>query len=218
MSSNLEIARQQMVDQQLHTWDVFDQRVLDVVRALDREKFVPEAYRKLAFADTAIPLSHGQLMLPPKIVGRILQALAAKPDDVVLEVGTGSGFLSACLGRLASRVSSLEIVPELAQQATTNLQQAAVNNVVVRVADGMQLDAMAAYDAIALTGSLPIYDERFQNALKQGGRLFVVVGEAPLMEAWCVTRIGQREWQRDSLFETVLAPLTNAPRPSPFVF
>src|ERR1700755_2293529 len=109
MSLNREIARQQMVDQQLHTWDVFDERVLDVVRALEREKFVPEAYRKLAFADTAIPLSHGQQMLPPKIVGRILQALAVKPDDVVLEVGTGSGFLSACLGRLGNRVTSLEI-------------------------------------------------------------------------------------------------------------
>ncbi|MET0536092.1 MAG: methyltransferase domain-containing protein, partial [Steroidobacter sp.] len=138
--------------------------------------------------------------------------------DIALEIGAGSGFLSACLGKLAARVRSLEIIPELAELARRNAFEAAINNVSVEAADGMQLNEQSAYDVIAVTGSLPLYDERFQQALRIGGRLFVVVGQAPVMEAWQVTRVGEREWQRVGLFETVVAPLINAPRPSAFVF
>lgn len=215
---NIELARDQMIEHQVHAWEVFDERVLNAMRQMPREQFASPAYQGVAFADAPIPLPHGQIMLPANIQGRILQALLPTPSDIALEVGAGSGYLSACLGRLAARVRSLEIFPELAELSQRNLFAAAVNNVSVEVADGMQLTEQSSYDVIAVTGSLPLYDERFQQALRIGGRLFVVVGQAPVMEAWQVTRVGEREWQRVSLFETVVAPLVNAPRPSAFVF
>lgn len=215
---NTAAAREQMIEQQVRTWDVLDERVLDVMRQIPREQFAPERYRDVAFADAPIPLSHGQSMLPAKVHGRILQALAIAPEDAALEVGAGNGYLSACLGRLALRVRSLEIHADLAEQARSHLFAAAINNVAVEVADAMRLDEQSAYDVIAVTGSLPLYDERFQQALRIGGRLFVVVGQAPVMEAWKVTRVGEREWQREGLFETVIEPLIHAPRPSAFVF
>lgn len=215
---NIELAREQMIGQQVNTWEVLDDRVLEVMREMPRELFVPEAWRGVAFADAPIPLPHGQSMLPPKVHGRILQALSLQPADVALEIGTGSGFLSACMGKLAARVRSVEIVPQLAEFARANLLAAAVNNVAVEAADGMQLDEELAYDAVAVTGSLPLYDERFQRSLKIGGRLFVVVGQSPVMEAWKITRVGEREWQREGLFETVIQPLVNAPKPPEFVF
>ncbi len=215
---NLQAAREQMVEQQVRAWDVLDERVLQTMLQVQREEFAPLRYRDVAFADSSIPLAHGQTMLPAKVHGRILQALAVGEGDVALEVGAGSGYLSACLGKLASRVRALEIFPELAEQARANLLAARINNVSVEAADGMQLNEQSAYDVIAVTGSLPIYDERFQQALRTGGRLFVVVGQPPVMEAWRVVRVGEREWQRQALFETVVEPLVNAPRPSAFVF
>ena len=215
---NIEVARQQMVEQQVHAWDVFDERVLDAMRLIRREEFAPAPFSEIALADAPIPLPHGQSMLPAMIHGRILQALAVGPADIALEIGTGSGYLSALLGRLAARVRSLEIFPELAELARRNLFAAAANNVAIEVADAMQFTEQSAYDVIAVTGSLPLYDERFQQALRIGGRLVVVVGQSPVMEAWQVTRIGEREWQRVGLFETVIEPLVNAPRPSAFVF
>lgn len=215
---NIEAARLQMIEQQVHTWDVFDERVLAVMGEVKRERFVPAQWRGTAFADGPIPLAQGQVMLPPKIQGRILQALELKPADLVLEVGTGSGYLAACLGKLAARVRSLEIFPQLADAARANLLDAAINNVAVDTADALQLDEVGQYDAIAVTGSLPVYDERFQRALKPGGRLFIVSGSAPVMEAWKITRVGEREWLREGLFETVIDPLVNAARPPGFVF
>jgi len=215
---NIEVAREQMIEQQVHAWDVFDERVLAVMREIRREQFAPARYQDVAFADSPIPLAHGQTMLPAKVHGRILQALAVEPGDVALEVGAGSGYLTACLGKLASRVRSLEIFPELAEQARSNLLAARINNVAVEAGDATQLNEQSSYDVIAVTGSLPLYDERFQQALRIGGRLFVIVGQAPIMEAWRVMRVGEREWQRQGLFETVVEPLVNAPRPSAFVF
>jgi protein-L-isoaspartate(D-aspartate) O-methyltransferase len=215
---NIEAAREQMIEQQVRAWDVLDERVLEVMRLVHRDEFTPDRYRSVAFADSPIPLAEGQWMLPAKVHGRILQALAVQPDELALEIGTGTGYLTACLGKLASRVRSLEIFPALAEEARGRLLRAAVNNAAVEVADGMRFEEQAAYDVIAVTGSLPLYDERFQQALRPGGRLFVVVGQAPVMEAWKVTRVGEREWQRESLFETIVDPLVNAPRPSSFVF
>lgn len=215
---NLEAAREQMVEQQVRAWDVLDERVLQTMLQVQREQFAPARYRDVAFADSAIPLAHGQTMLPAKVHGRILQALAVTEGDLVLEVGAGSGYLSACLGKLAARVRSLEIFPELAEQARANLLAARVNNVSVEAADAMQFNEQSGYDVIAASGSLPTYDERFQQALRIGGRLFVIVGQPPIMEAWKVVRVGEREWQRQALFETVIEPLINAPRPSAFVF
>lgn len=213
-----EAARQQMIDQQIRAWEVLDDGVLETLRAVPRELFVPAAYRDLAFADTAIPLAQGQQMLAPKVEGRILQALALTPDDQVLEIGVGSGYLAACLARLAARVRALEIFPDIAERAAVNLQLAAVNNAVVETMDAMQFSADRAYDAIAVTGSLPLWDERWQRALKIGGRMFMVVGSAPIMEAWKITRVSEGEWQRETVFETMLPALINAPHPSAFVF
>ncbi len=215
---NTEPLREQMIEQQVRAGDVLDNRVLEAMREIRREVFAPEAYRQVAYADAPIPIPNGQSMLPPIVHGRMLQALAANPEDVALLVGTGTGYLAACLGRLASRVRAIEIFPDLVERTRANLFAVAVNNVGVELGDGMQLDEQGAYDVIAITGSLPLYDERFQRALRIGGRLFVVVGQAPVMEAWKVTRIGEREWQRESLFETVIDPLINAPQPPRFVF
>jgi protein-L-isoaspartate(D-aspartate) O-methyltransferase len=215
---NFEAAREQMIEQQVRAWDVFNDDVLNAMREVRREDFVTKGLHNVAFADSSIPLPHGQTMLSPSVHGRILQALAVTPNEIVLEIGAGSGYLSACLGRLGSRVRSLEIIPELAELARANLLNAAANNVAVEVGDGTKLDEPGLYDVIAVTGSLPVYDERFQLALKPGGRLFVIVGQAPAMEAWLVTRMGEREWQRQSLFETVVDPLINAAQPPAFVF
>ena len=215
---NTEAVREQMIEQQVRAGDVLDMRILDAMRRVRREMFAPEAYRQVAYAEAAIPLPCGQTMLPPVIHGRILQALSPSPSEVVLVVGAGTGYLAACLSQLAARVRALEIFPELADQARANLLAAAANNVGVETADGMQLDEQGIYSAIAVTGSLPQYDERFQRALRVGGRLLVVVGQPPVMEAWKVTRVGEREWQRESLFETVIDPLINAPRPPAFIF
>ena len=215
---NLEAARRQMIDQQVRAWDVLDDAVLATLQAVPRQHFVPEAFREAAFADLAIPLGHGQHMLPPKVDGRILQAPEIHRDDSVLEVGTGSGFLAACLARLGRQVRSLEIVEELAETAARRLRTLSVTNVTVECADATRLDERDAYDVIAVSASLPVYDPRFERALTVGGRLFVVVGEAPLMEARLVSRVAPGEWLTTSLFETCIDPLVNARRPPAFNF
>jgi protein-L-isoaspartate(D-aspartate) O-methyltransferase len=218
MNTNLETARQQMIDQQVRAWEVLDDRVLETLASVPREQFVPETYHDVAFADTAIPLGHGQAMLPPKIEGRILQALALGRGDDVLEVGTGSGFFAACLARMASRVRSVDIFPDFVEGAAKLLKAHSVTNVTAEAADATKLTETGRYDAIALTASLPAYDPRFERALKVGGRLFVVVGTEPVMEARLVTRVAAEEWVTEALFETVLTPLINARRPPGFVF
>ena len=215
---NTAAVREQMIEQQVRAGDVLDERVLNAMREVRRELFAPEQYRKIAYVDAAIPIGHGQSMLPPMLHGRILQALDPDPNDVALLVGAGTGYLAACLGALVARVRALELFPDLAEWGRANLLAVAANNVAVEVEDGMRTDEQGSYNVVAVTGSLPIYDERFQRSLRIGGRLFVVVGREPIMEAWRVTRIGEREWQRESLFETVIDPLVNAPRPPDFIF
>jgi len=211
-------ARRQMIEQQVRAWDVLDADVLDVMGRLPREEFAPPAYRDLALADMRVPLAHGQAMLSPKLEGRILQSLAIKRDDAVLEVGTGSGWFAACLAGLARSVRTLEIFPDLAETAGDNLARNGVRNVTVEAMDAMTLLPGVDYDVIALTGSLPMHDPRFEQCLAMGGRLFVVVGQGPAMEARLVTRVGRDEWMRESLFETVVDPLLHAEQPSRFVF
>jgi protein-L-isoaspartate(D-aspartate) O-methyltransferase len=218
MSMNLEVARTQMVNQQVRAWDVLDPTVLAVLAQVPREQFVPPRFRQLAFADTAIPLPAGQVMMTPQLEGRLLKALTIRGTDRVLEVGTGSGFLTACLARLASRVTSLEIIPELADTARRNLRSAATWNAEVRTADVFQYRPDEPWDVIAVTGSVPQPDERFQRWLAEGGRLFIVVGEAPLMEARLITRTGPDQWATTTLFETSVPALRNAPSPSKFRF
>jgi protein-L-isoaspartate(D-aspartate) O-methyltransferase len=218
MSISIEVARTQMVNQQVRAWDVLDPSVLAVLSAVPREQFVPPRYRKLAFADTAIPLRGNQVMLTPQIEGRLLQALALRGTDRVLEVGAGSGFLTACLGRLAASVTSLEILPELADEARRNLRTVSTWNAEVHAADAFSYRPDGLWDAIAVTGSLPVPDERFQHWLKDGGRLFIVTGEEPLMWARLITRQGPDRWATTTLFETSLPALLNAPRPIKFKF
>ena len=211
-------ARQQMVDQQIRTWEVLDPRVLDVLSAVPREAFVPAAYRELAFADAPIPIGFGQHMLAPLLQGRILQALGINSSDSVLEVGTGTGYLSACMSLLGASTHSIDIQAEFTAAAAANLRAVPQARVSLERRDAFSSAAFSEYDAIAVTGSLPVYDARFQKALRIGGRLFAVVGVAPVMDAILVRRVDSTEWIRESLFETVIAPLLNAPSPQGFVF
>ena len=211
-------ARRQMVDQQIRAWEVLDPRVLDVLSAVPREAFVPPAYRELAFADTPIPIGFGQSMLAPVLQGRILQALALNASDAVLEVGTGTGYLAACLSLLGSSTRSIDIRAEFTAAAAVNLRAVPQARVDLETRDAFGSAALGEYDVIAVTGSLPVYDTRFQLALRVGGRLFAVVGVAPVMDAVLVRRVDSTEWIRESLFETVIAPLINATAPQGFVF
>jgi protein-L-isoaspartate(D-aspartate) O-methyltransferase len=210
--------REQMIEQQVRAWDVLDGRVLDVLRKVPRDRFTPEAQRFLAYADSEVPLPRGQHMLRPSVVGRLLQALELSSTDNVLEIGTGTGFVTACLRIAAVRVRSIEIFPELAEMARKNLDSAGLRDIDVVTADALKVDTGARYNAIAVTGSLPLYDERFQQQLEIGGRLFVVVGEPPVMEARLIRRTGEGSWSSESLFETVIDPLVNARRLPEFRF
>lgn len=218
MIEELEAARRQMIGQQVRGWDVLDARVLETLAAVPRERFVPEGYRGVAFADTSIPIGHGQFMLPPKIEGRMLQALAIERGARVLEIGTGTGFFAACLAELAGQVESLEIHGDLAAGAKRNLAAQGIAGVRVETADAMQRPLAGDYQAIAVTGSLPVYDSRFERALTVGGRLFIVVGTAPVMLARLVTRTAADAWLAEDLFETCIEPLVHTAIPSRFRF
>ena len=214
---DFDTARFNMVEQQVRPWEVLDQAVLDRLAAVPRERFVPEEYLGLAYADTRIPLGEGDVMMPPREEARLLQALALTPSDHVLEVGTGTGYLAALAAGLSRRVTTIEIASERKARAARNL--ARFGNVEVIEGDAVRgWEAAAPYDAIAVTGSLRVLDDAFLHQLKPGGRLFVVVGEEPAMEARLVTRTGAGDWATESLFETVLPPLTGAKRPNRFEF
>ncbi|MEW6646169.1 MAG: protein-L-isoaspartate O-methyltransferase [Pseudomonadota bacterium] len=215
---NLEQARHNMIVQQIRPWDVVDDQVLDLIMRTPREDFVLPPYRNLAFTDTALPIGHGQVMMPPRLEARLLQALAVQPDESVLEIGTGSGYVTALLAQLARHVYSVEIVPQLKQAAEQRLAARGLTNVTVDEGDAAAgWPRRGNYDVIAVTGSLPELPQALQQELNIGGRLFVVVGEAPAMEALLITRTGENEWARESLFETELPPLQNAPRSQRFM-
>lgn len=212
-------AREQMVSQQVRAWDVLDPRVLAVLDALPRERFAPEQYRKLAYADTQIPLAHGEVMMAPKIEGRLLQALDPQPNESVLEIGSGSGFLAACLARLGGEVLSVDIFPEFTSAATNVLRQMGIRTTRLETRDASRLDWLTQrYDVIAVTASLPAYDRQYAEHLNVGGRMFAIIGQLPIMEAVLVTRVSEEAWARESLFETALPPLLNAATPPRFRF
>lgn len=218
----LERARFNMIEQQIRPWDVLDQKVLDLLARIPREDFVPEDYRRLAYADIAVPIGEGEVMMHPKLEGRMLQALDLHPTDVVLEIGTGSGYVTALLAAATHHVYSVEIHPSLQAQAAARLAAHGVENVTLEVGDaalGWDLHDLR-YDAIVLTGSMPVLPDAFPAMLNRGGRLFAVVGESPVMEAVLIRREGEHDHDlsRESLFETELPPLRNAPRPRRFVF
>jgi protein-L-isoaspartate(D-aspartate) O-methyltransferase len=211
-------ARQQMVDQQIRTWEVLDPRVLEVLAQVPREAFVPQSCRELAFADSELPIGSGQSMLAPKIQGRILQALGVNPTDRTLEIGTGTGYLCACLSLLCASTHSIDIHPDLTAVAAANLRAMPNARMRLETRDAFDAAPLGEYDVIAITGSLPVYDARFERRLRAGGRLFAVVGSAPVMEAVLVRRVDDGEWIRESLFETVIDPLVNATAAQRFVF
>lgn len=218
---DFERARFNMIEQQIRPWFVLDTDVLDVQGALPREHFVPSAYRGLAYCDTRIPLGHGQTMMPPVIEARLLQALELTRDDHVLEIGTGSGYVSACLARLARAVESVEIHEDFTAGARERLQALGIDNVELATGDAARgWDGGRQFDAIALTGAVPEVPEAYRRSLAPGGRLFAIVGDIdqPIMEALQVTRVGSEEWSVESLFETWIAPLVNARRPPRFEF
>lgn len=214
-----EQARFNMIKQQIRPWEVLDASVLDLLQKVPREEFVAPQYAGLAFADLEIPIGHGQLMLSPKMEGRILQALEIKKTDKVLEIGTGSGYLTALLATLAGQVYSVELIAELSQNAQKRLSQHNIQNVTLEIGDAAHgWPAHAPYDVIVFTGSLPVAPDSVQHSLTPGGRMFVVVGEAPVMEATMVQRVAADTFKRDVLFETCLPALVNAPQPERFQF
>lgn len=220
-----EQARFNMIEQQIRTWEVLDGTVLDLLKKIPREDFVPAQYKGLAFADIELPLhygqamGHGQTMLSPKMEGRILQALEIKKSDRVLEIGTGSGYLTALLAALAKEVFSVELIPELSKIASEHLARHGISNVTLEIGDAANgWPAHAPYDAIVYTGSLPVLPPSVQHSLAVGGRLFVVLGDAPVMEATMIQRIAEDSFKRYVLFETCLPPLINATQPQRFQF
>ena len=213
-----DFARQQMVEQQVRAWEVLDPDVLQVLKDIPREQFVPTGYESIAFADTEIPIGHGQTMLTPTIEGRVLQALQPTAEDRVLEVGTGTGFMTACLARLAAQVTSVDIYEDFLDTASANVEDCGLGDVKLLQMDATRSLPEGAFDVIAVTGSIETFDPRFVEALAPGGRLFVVVGAGPAMDARIVTRTGDNDWESDSLFETTLAPLVNGVQPPQFSF
>ncbi|GAA0718927.1 protein-L-isoaspartate O-methyltransferase [Dokdonella soli] len=217
MLMNTELARQNMVENQVRTWEVLDARVLDTLGAVRREDFVPARHRALAFADLALPIGHGEVMLKPTIEGRILQALALAPGERVLEIGTGSGFLTACLARLAGSVVSVEQHADLAEAARANLAAAQVRNARIEVADAIRdFSPGESFDAVVVGAAVYALPESFQRWVKPGGRLFAVVGESPAMQATLYTHPDETHWLSESLFETDLPYLRNAEPPRRF--
>lgn len=220
---NIETARFNMIEQQIRTWDVLDQDVLDLLVVVKRESFVPAAYKSLAFIDTEIPLPCGENMLVPKLEARILQELSIKKHEQVLEIGAGSGYMAALLGYKARHVVTVEIEPELKALAAKNLADYGVTNVEVALGDGAQGWAGAGvngapYDVIVISGSLPVLPDAFLKQLNIGGRIFAIIGEAPVMSAEIVTRRSDIAYDTVKVFETCVKPLRNAMTPSHFKF
>ncbi len=214
---NMEQARFNMIEQQIRPWDVLDTRILDLLHRVRREQFVPADKKAMAFMDMEIPLGKGASMWPPKLEARVLQELHVKRSDRVLEVGTGSGYLTALLSALASHVTSVEINHELSEIAKSHLHAHHCENVTLETGDASH-GWEGKYDVIVLTGSTPVLPRSFQESLNIGGRLFAIVGEAPLMEAKLITRVAPDVFETVNLLETSVAPLENAEQPARFVF
>jgi protein-L-isoaspartate(D-aspartate) O-methyltransferase len=220
---DIEQARFNMVEQQIRTWEVLDQTVLDLLFAVKREDFVPAAYRSLAFVDMEIPLAEGQLMLAPKLEARIVQEVSPKPHERVLEIGTGSGYLAALLAKRAAKVASIEYFQSLATSAAAKLAVAGIGNVEITVGDAAVsptkfVDATQQFDVIVFTGSLPVLPAAYLPHLAVGGRMFAVIGDAPAMKAMLYTKTSENNTTALELFETVIPPLINAEQPSRFTF
>ncbi len=215
---NIEQARFNMIEQQIRTWEVLDQQVLNLIGQMRREAFVPSQYRDLAFADIMVPLDHGQVMMEPKMEARLLQALNIASTDVILEIGTGSGFFTALLAKLGKHVYSVDIMPDFTESAQRRLTEHGIRNVTLETGDAANgWDKHGPYDVIAITGSLPTIPEAFERSLRPHGRMVVIAGKGAAMEAVLVMRDGREGWGRESLFETSIPALLHLDQPR-FVF
>lgn len=217
---NVEQARFNMIEQQIRPCDVLDVRILELLKHVRREQFVPAAMKALAFADMEIPLGHSANMWSPKLEARVVQELKLGRTDKVLEVGTGSGYLTALLSALAGHVTSIEIEPELSAMAARNIVAQQRDNVVLEVGDAAQGwgDGTSKYDAIVLTGSVPVLSDAFRNSLNVGGRLLAIVGDAPVMKVKLITRVAPETFETVTIMEACVAPLRNAMQPDRFEF
>ena len=215
---SIEIARHNMVEQQVRPWDVLDDNVLNLLADVPREEYVPAGFQNIAFADLSIPLEFDEMMMPPRLEARMLQALAVKPTDTALEIGTGSGFVTTLLAKSARHVYSVDIQETFISRVAAKLDKEGIINVTLERGDAAQgWPQQGPYDVIAVCGSLPSLPETLQNSLTVGGRMFVVVGDSPVMEAQLITRLSETEFRTEVLFETELAPLRNCLQPDRFV-
>jgi protein-L-isoaspartate(D-aspartate) O-methyltransferase len=206
-----------MVEQQIRPWEVLEERILDVLEELPREAFVPSGRRNLAYADLQLPIGYGEVMLEPKVEARLLQALDPRPDERALEIGTGTGYLAACLSRLAGEVLTIDRLDTFREGARQRLGDQGVANVRCETGDAAHgWDDGTAYDVIAVTGSLPTFHRGFHRSLTIGGRLFMIVGDDPIMEALLITRVGPDQWATESLFDTSAPALVGARRSTSF--
>ena len=220
---DLERARFNMIEQQIRPWDVSDARVLAILSDIPREKFVPEPYPALAFADTEIPLGLGEQMMEPKLEAKLLQALDLNPQDRVLEIGTGSGFLTACLAKLAGRVTTLEIHQQFTEQAAANLERQQISNVEFISGDFFSSETSEklpsrGYTAIAFTGSLSELPEDISRLLDDGGRIFAILGDKPIMRATLITKSNDGTLKHKVLFDTLIQPLHQEKHADTFEF
>jgi protein-L-isoaspartate(D-aspartate) O-methyltransferase len=215
---NTDFARRQMVEQQVRAWDVLDTEILELLIETPREQFVPSGFESLAFADTEIPIGHGQRMMTPTLEGRVLQSLKISKADSVLEIGTGSGYLTACIAKLADSVTSIDVHEDFLEAAAANLEDSGISNFELTAMDATQRLPEGEFDAIVITGSMQVLHPRYELALKPTGRLFVVVGHRPTMDARLLRRTGDSSWLTKSLFETELDPLVNSAQPPQFSF
>ena len=217
--TNVELARHNMVEQQIRPNNVLDQKVLDVIAQSPREDYMPEAYRNVAYCDISIPLGNDEFVLTPRLEGKILQALQIQPTDKILEVGTGSGHLTSLLAQMGEYVYSVELDASLKATAESTLASHNVTNITVEQGDAARgWDAHQPYDVIVLTGSLPLLPDSFKETLTFGGRLFAIVGQSPVMEATLVTRLDEEHWRSQVLFDADVPPLHNAIQPKRFKF
>jgi len=215
--TSFEQARLNMIEQQIRTWEVLDQDVLDLITGVHREDFIPEEYRQLAFADVQLPLAHNQVTMTPKMEARLLQAVNIRQTDKVLEIGTGCAYMTALLAQSGSKTVTVDIFPDFVRDAEKKLARYNINNVTLDTGDAASgWDKDNIYDVIIVTGSVPVLNPCFQEQLAVKGRLFVIVGSSPVMEAQLITRIGDNEWSKEVLFETDLPPLIGVHAPDHF--